>query len=336
VIFAVAAALAGAALGAAPSTQILHSRDTRLCPFTLDVTVVRRLATRRVGTKELQLVGPTTVTLRNASTGRTAALRAAGSATLDAATGTTSFSGPQLWLGPENHVPYLSTEGRQRRPRVIDPCVFVAPARPALAPGGGRAPWPLPSFPLSRIAAAGLVPVTGALIRHDHVHLDVIVERRPVTIPAGVGQVEPVDRGPGPCPPPPESRSIGDCAPGHFFTAAIALSPLHPHSTSGIVHIEADRPGTFRLGQFFDEWGVRFDASCVGAYCSGAGKELRVYVDGRRVSGDPRRLVLGNRQEIAVVFGGAGDFGSVPSEYAKQWPAGCGGHGEPSCLSRRP
>ena len=153
-----------------------------------------------------------------------------------------------------------------------------------------------------------------------------------MTIPAGVGQVEPVDRGPGPCPPPPESRSIGDCAPGHYVTPAVAGSPLHAHSTSGIIHIESDRPATFTLGQFFDEWGVRFDASCLGAYCSGRGKELRVFVDGKRLAGDPRRLELTNRQEIAIVFGGPGRVRSVPSTYRKRWPAGCGGRGEPACL----
>ena len=163
-------------------------------------------------------------------------------------------------------------------------------------------------------------------------HLDLIVDRRRVTIPAGVGQAEPVDRGPGPCPPPPESSSIGDCAPGHFFAAKVALSPLHPHSTSGIIHIESDRNATFTLGQFFDEWRVRLSATCVGGYCTGGGKELRVYVDGRRVR-DPRQLVLEDRQEIAIVFGDVGHVPSVPSSYGKRWPVGCGGPGERPCIT---
>lgn len=129
---------------------------------------------------------------------------------------------------------------------------------------------------------------------------------------------------------PAESLS-GDCAPGHFFTPEVAISPLHPHTTSGIVHIEADRPGTFTLGQFFIEWGVRLDSRCLGSYCAGGGKELRVYVDGRRVPGDASRVVLGNGQEIAVVFGGPRGFRSVPSRYAGRMPRGCGGAGEHAC-----
>src|SRR5262249_48810681 len=112
--------------------------------------------------------------------------------------------------------------------------------------------------------------------------------------------------------------------------AAVASSPLHTHSSSGLIHVEPDRPGTYTLGQFFDEWGVRLDARCIGGYCAGGGKELRAYVDGRRIDGDPRKIVLGNRQEIALVFGGPGDFAELPA-YHGGWPGGgCGGEGEAS------
>lgn len=205
-------------------------------------------------------------------------------------------------------------------------------ASPLTTPLTTPAPWGLPTSALRQIAFAGLTPVTGTLIRHDHVHLDVIVNGERITVPAGVGMAEPVDRGPGPCPPPPESRSIGDCAPGHFFTARIATSPLHTHTSSGIIHIESDRRRAFTLGEFFDEWGVRFNSSCVGGYCDGNGKELRVFVDGKPISGDPRRVVLLDRQEIAIVFGGEGAFRSVPTTYSKRWPVGCGGHAEPACI----
>ena len=163
------------------------------------------------------------------------------------------------------------------------------------------------------------------MIRHDHVHLDVIVDGRSITVPAGVGLAGPVDQ--GPCPPIKEKN--GDCATGQGFFGRVANSPLHTHAASGIVHIEADRRVRFTLGQFFDEWGVRLDSRCVGAYCSGGGKALRVLVDGRRRSGDPRTIVLDDRQEIAVVFGS----GAAPSGYTGGWPGpGCGGSGEKPCL----
>jgi hypothetical protein len=295
-ILALAAALAGVALADSSSTRVV---DSRLCSFRLGITVA-----------------PNRITLRNLATGRVARL---------------ARSPRRLWLAHD--VPFLSTAGASRDPRTIDPCALVAESPPPTEPRTTPAPWPPPTFALSQIAYAGLVPVTRGLIRHDHVHLDLIVDGHKVVVPAGVGQVEPVDRGPGPCPPPPENHAIGDCAPSHFFTANVALSPLHPHSTSGIVHIESDRKGAFTLGQFFDEWRVRFTARCLGSYCSGGGKELRVFVDGRHVAGDPRRIALLDRQEIAVVFGDAGAFRSVPSAYTKRWPLGCGGLGERSCIS---
>jgi hypothetical protein len=325
---------AGAALAGTPSTRSFQGVDSRLCPFPLAVAGTRAEKPVRGGAlREL-----TSVVLTNRSTGRTAFLRASGSAT------GTRFSGEQLWLGEKNNVPYLATTGPGRRlatgvvagaalhRRVIDPCALVAATPPATEPAATAAPWGLPAYALSQIAFASLAPLAGKPTRHDHLHLDLIVDGRSVTIPAGIGQAEPVDRGPGPCPPPPDARTIGDCAPGHYFTAEVAASQLQTHSSSGIVHLQAERPGALNLGQFFDEWGVRFDASCLGAYCAEGGKELRVYVDGRRVPGDPRKLVLRDGREIAVVFGGPGAFRAVPSRYGKRMPAGCGGAGEPTCF----
>ena len=182
------------------------------------------------------------------------------------------------------------------------------------------------------MAAAVLQPLIGKPSRHDHMHLDVIVDGRKVTIPAGIGQAAPEDVGPGPCPPPPESRTIGDCAPGHYFTGRVAASPLQTHTSSGILHLQSEQAGALRLGQFFDEWGVRFGRRCLGGHCSGGGKELRVYVDGRRLPGDPRKLVLRDRQQIAVVYGGADAFRAVPARYTLRLPSGCGGPGERTCF----
>jgi hypothetical protein len=225
------------------------------------------------------------------------------------------------------------TDAGGSHPRVVDPCALLAPSPTSTGPATTFAPWGLPAFALSQIAYAGLTPVTRPLIRHDHVHLDIVVDGKKIPIPAGVGQAEPTDDGPGRCPPPPSPPPDGDCAAGHFTTPKVAISPLHPHTTSGIVHIESDRPARFTLGSFFDEWGVRFTASCLGGYCTRGAEELRIYVDGRRVRGDPRDVVLADGQEIAVVFGGAGAFAHIPSRFPGRRPNGCGGPGEHSCFS---
>jgi hypothetical protein len=307
----------------------------------LDVTVTGKHPSAGAPTAALKFsfTGPSTITLRNTTTGRTATLDSSGSASFDTTTGSVVFRGHQIWFwSTGKRVPFLSTDGTGRleapnfvlapgnsRARVIDPCALVAPSPPSTQPVETPAPWGLPTFALSRIKYAGLIPLVGNLVRHDHVHLDVIVDGKTVTVPAGVGLAEPVDR--GSCEP-----KVGDCATGHFVTAAVANSPIHTHSASGLIHDEPDRPGTYTRGEFFDEWGVRLNSSCIGGYCTGSGKELRAYVNGHRVTGDPRSIVLTNRQEIAVVFGAPGDFGSVPSAFRGGWPGlGCGGVGEFRC-----
>jgi hypothetical protein len=252
----------------------IHVIDTGLCGFKLVANVTGRAAAGTEGTP-LELRGPVTIRLRNADTGRTAVLHTSG----------------KTWLGSEVRLPFLTNS------RVLDPCA-------AVGPGG----------PLTRIAKAGLTPVTGPLVRHDHVHLDIFADGRRVTIPADVGQAEPVDDGPGRCPPPPTPPPDGDCAAGHFTTPLVAISPLHPHTTSGILHIESDRQRPFTLGQFFAEWGKPLAGS-------------RVYVDGKLTRGS---VVLKNGQEIAVVFGRAP--ARIPSAYNGRLPAGCGGPGEHACF----
>jgi len=153
----------------------------------------------------------------------------------------------------------------------------------------GPAPW-LPEIDnlhsrLNAIKLPALYEEGNAL--HIHQHLDILVNRKPVTVPAGIG----------------------------INQVARFISPLHTHDVSGVIHVESDVKRDFTLGQFFDVWGVRFSKSCVGAYCAKGTDTLRVFVNGKPVSGDPRSLVLREHQEIAVVYGPATANASVPSSY---------------------
>lgn len=341
-----AVAWAPASWAAAPPTapppppRVTENVDQTLCPFPLDIIVTSARTQQRVPGGGIRLTGKVDVSLRNVVSNRKATLSASGPLTFYPATGSVTFEGHQLWTSQQTLAPYLATDGNgsllapnyflspsNLASKVIDPCALVADAPPSVQPVTTPAPWGLPAFALSQINFAHLIPLIGNLVRHNHDHLDVIINGHAVTVPAGVGQAEPQDL--GPCPS--GSAPSGDCATGHFFEAATAIAPLHTHSTSGIIHVEADRDVTSTLGQFFDEWGVSFNQTCVGAYCTGnsdfnqscncmsADRELRVYVDGNRVTTDPRAIVLTDRHEIAVVYGGPGDFGSVPSTYTA-WP----------------
>jgi hypothetical protein len=325
-----------------PNASTLETVDNGLCGFPLDVTMTNAKNMHAVGAS-VRFTGQAKVLLTNLTTGQTAKLNASGPVAFNGTTQTLSFWGHQLWFGGFSPpgVPYESTDGpasfdsnfvlstANSNATVIDPCALVGPT-PTVTPVSTPAPWGLPTDALSQIGFAGLTPIIGNTIRHDHDHLDVIVNGQAVVVPAGVGQAEPFDT--GPCGP---GFNDGDCATGNLYFAAVADSPLHTHSTSGIIHVEADRPAVFTLGEFFDEWGVRFNQNCLGGYCTGGVNELRVYVNGNQVTGDPRSVVLGEHQEIAVIYGGPGAFNSVPSVYNGGWPdapgGGCGGTGEPSC-----
>jgi hypothetical protein len=141
----------------------------------------------------------------------------------------------------------------------------------------GRAPWPRNTAGLrARLNALGLPALAqeGTAL-HIHQHLDVSVDGRRVTVPAGIG----IDELEG------------------------FISPLHTHDESGVIHVESPDVRTFTLGQFFAVWGVRLTPRCLGGYCTTGSRSLSVFVDGKRFSGDPRLLPLAEHEEIVVAYG---------------------------------
>jgi hypothetical protein len=153
---------------------------------------------------------------------------------------------------------------------------------------GGPAPW-VPEWDhlAARLQADGL-PVLSAesFVVHIHQHLDLYVRGKHEPLPALIG----------------------------INVQQRYLSPIHTHDFSGIVHVESPTRRTFTLGQFWDVYGVKFDAHCVGGECGG----VRVFVNGTRYRGNPRGLVLRSHQEIVVAVGAPPR--RVPRRYA--FPAG--------------
>jgi hypothetical protein len=159
----------------------------------------------------------------------------------------------------------------------------------------GPAPWSANTAGLAErlrdIGVPPLSPLEGTAV-HIHQHLDLYVDGRKVTVPAGIG-IDP----------------------------AVGFAPLHTHDPSGVLHVESPTVRTYTLGQFFAVWGVRFTPSCLGGYCAGGGRQLRVFVDGRPVQADPTAITLEPHKEIVIAFGTAAQLPSpVPSTY--QFPPG--------------
>ncbi len=157
-------------------------------------------------------------------------------------------------------------------------------------------PWPLPANSAADIAAAGLTPAPSETLQvHYHAHLDILVDGAPVTVPPGVGFV-------------------------FNGTQATAVSSLHTHDNTGVIHIEAPADVPFTLGQFFTEWGVVLGPGQIGGLHSDAGHVLLVEVNGQEVAGDPAKVVLRPHEEVALYYGPATPRPNLPSSYS--FPAG--------------
>lgn len=141
-----------------------------------------------------------------------------------------------------------------------------------------KAPWPANNRALLhvRLEAIGLPALKAEGQRlHIHQHLDMAVRGKVYAVPEGIG----IDHH------------------GRF------ISPLHTHDFSGIMHVESPTVRKFTLGQWFDVWGLRFSASCLGGYCAKGKERVWVFVNGKRWLGNPRAVVLKEHQEIVVAFG---------------------------------
>jgi hypothetical protein len=151
---------------------------------------------------------------------------------------------------------------------------------------------------MERTVAAGLRPQPKEfLATHSHAHLDVFVDGKPVAVPAGIGiriddpEVKADDMPDG-------TKRYG----GIQVCNEACISPLHTHGVDGILHTESASSEANTLGEFFTEWGVALDASCVATYCSPT-TTIAIYVDGTLTPGDPRTIQLADRREIAIVIG---------------------------------
>ena len=157
--------------------------------------------------------------------------------------------------------------------------------------------WTAPPDPLERTVAAGLQPERKEfLIRHAHAHLDVFVDGKPIVVPAAIGIN--IDD--------PEVQRFEDPDGAAAYGGITrcrkpCISPLHTHDATGIIHTESKSPRPNTLGQFFTEWGVRLDESCLGERCSPDG--IALYVNRKPYRQDPRAIELTDCKEIAIVIG---------------------------------
>ena len=167
------------------------------------------------------------------------------------------------------------------------------------APGGPDA-WPAP--PPNKVAelteAAGLtIETKEQLAYHVHAHLDVFIDGKHRTVPAGLGIV--IDD--------PDVRTFdegGELSYGGIEECATpCISPLHTHDVTGVLHTESATTEGNTLRQLFAEWDVTLDERCIDTYCS-ADTPIRVFVDGDEVPfAKAAGIELEDHREIAITIG---------------------------------
>jgi hypothetical protein len=143
-------------------------------------------------------------------------------------------------------------------------------------------PWAPQAVGLSERLAPFNFPPPGDESYHAHVLLSVFRDGRPVAVPAGIGFD---DRG--------------------------SHSSLHTHTPDGVIHMEADDPYPYELGQVFVAWGVAMDDERLGPDVATATKSMHVYVNGEPAP-DRSRLVLKDGDNVVVAYGEEGSFPTEP------------------------
>ena len=114
------------------------------------------------------------------------------------------------------------------------------------------------------------------MVQHFHVHLDLLVDGRPVPVPANLG----ID----------VQRQL--------------YAELHTHAETGVVHAEAADPARrSRSGSSSSSGASGSTRTTSVGWQAGGGQHLWAYVDGRPLAGDPARLRLVDHQEIVLAYG---------------------------------
>jgi hypothetical protein len=186
----------------------------------------------------------------------------------------------------------LTKNGDDRTPDASASGLNSPPATVAVG-DAAMPPWPAPSDATAAANKAGLPMLSSeGNVEHIHVHLDVLADRKAVSVPSNIG----------------------------IDTTRGAISPLHTHDDSGVIHIESPVKRQFSLGEFFTEWGVSLSADNIGGLRSTDGKTVRVYVNGQPRTGDPAAITFNQHDEIALVYGPPQPGEKVPATY--EFPPG--------------
>ena len=137
--------------------------------------------------------------------------------------------------------------------------------------------------PVNTVDGVQCEPSEGTIF-HIHAHLDMIVDSKFVTIPAGIG-IKP-----------------NEC-----------LYWLHTHTSDGIIHIESPQQMAFTLDQFIQVWDNTPGISSTFEKMMNGDKNFKVFVNGFEYKDGYDKIPLTAHDEIVIVSG------SVPPTLPKSY-----------------
>lgn len=99
---------------------------------------------------------------------------------------------------------------------------------------------------------------------HSHPKLTVYVDGQKHQVPAGIGIM------------------VGSVIDTDI--SGMRMSPTHTHDVDDIIHIEQMKSNEemTTVGYFFKVWGEKFSEDCIFEYCSGNGKTVKMFVNGKQ------------------------------------------------------
>jgi hypothetical protein len=120
---------------------------------------------------------------------------------------------------------------------------------------------------------------------HIHAHLTIFVGGKAKVIPYGVGIGPPL-------------QGVNTVA-GPFVELGTCFMWLHTHANDGIIHMEAPKPTTFTLGQFFAIWGQPLSRTRVGP----ASGKVTAFYNGKVWTANPASIPLSSELQIQLDVG---------------------------------
>jgi len=78
---------------------------------------------------------------------------------------------------------------------------------------------------------------------------------------------------------------------------------VHTHTPDGVIHIESPTTRTFTLGDFFTIWGQPLSPTGAASAKPDKGTKLKVWVDAKPYTGDPRTIPLAAHTDVVIEAG---------------------------------